>query len=115
MATFKILKSRNYNDKLGKIRSEFVVELLDGEIEPGDRFRLYETHHYTDYTVYSVESPDKSCVVYAEPDLWYEGWHEGSILDTNDLESGRKYGYGGAGKLLYHPDALKALDNEEDE
>ena len=115
MARVKIVKSRNCRDDTGKDECEFVVEILEGDLVPGDQFRLYETHHFTDYTVLSLNPLEDTCVVRAKPDLWYEGWHEGSILDTQNLEAGIRYGSGGAGKHLYHPDALSALDIGEDD
>lgn len=108
MATFKIIQSRNLGEASPNRVSEFVVEILAGELIPGDRFRLYETHHFTDYTVRSITSQNGHVVIQCEPRLWYDGWQEGSVLDTSDLKSGLKYGFGGAGKHLYHPDALKA-------
>ena len=59
--------------------------------------------------VLSLKRSGNTCVVRAKPDLWNDGWHEGSILDTENLKAGIKYGFGGGGKHLYHPDALKAL------
>lgn len=109
MATFKILESRNCPGQHSERGSKIKVELLDGELVPGERFRLYETHHYIDYTVVSVQRVGETCVVCATPDLWYDGWHEGTILDTKNFEAGAKYGFGGAGRYLYHPDALKSL------
>lgn len=108
MARFKILKSSNCRDGSASRESEFVVDVLSGALVVDDKFRLYETHHYSDYTVRSVRRESDKIVIRCQPSVWYDGWHEGSVLDTDDLKSGLKYGFGGAGQLLYHPDALKA-------
>jgi hypothetical protein len=113
MATFQIIQSRNIPESKPKRQSEFVVALLAGELVPGDIFRLYETHHFTDYTVRSINSQEEHFVIRCDPDLWYDSWQEGAVLDTSDLKSGLKFGFGGAGKHLYHPDALRAVAEDD--
>jgi len=43
----------------------------------------------------------------------YEGWHVGTIVDTDNPEVGRKYGYRTKdAENLYHPDVPKKYDGK---
>ncbi len=88
MTKFKILKSTNI-EKDGQRFSRFEYELVEGKLLPGDVFRLYETHHYTNHSIVHLEEG----FFYATPTLFIEGHYEGETLDTDNLLSGRKRGY----------------------
>ena len=106
MAIFKIIKSKTILDNGKKVReSKFEYKLLQGELKSGDVFRLYETHHYTDFIITNITK----IYFVASPNLFISGWGEKAVLDTENLESGRKFGYGGSGQKLYHPEVLRKL------
>ncbi|MFC1351824.1 MAG: hypothetical protein G8D89_05470 [gamma proteobacterium symbiont of Clathrolucina costata] len=110
MAKFRVLKSKNIDAADGKRVAHIEYEVLEGVLLPGDVFRLYETHHYTNFQIIELQ---ESYFV-ASPYLFYDGWYEGAELDTDNLLSGRKHGYSVAGKNLYTNEAIESLNKEGD-
>lgn len=110
MAEFKILKSQNIesSQRSGEARIEY--ELISGKLLPGDVFRIYETHHYTNHRITLLKEDH----FITTPNLFYDGQYEGAILDTDNLKKSIKYGYGGAGKSLYTDEAIQAGINESE-
>jgi len=89
MAQFRVLKSENVKAENGELRPRLDFELVEGILLPGDVFRLYETHHYTNYI---IEHLCESHII-AKPSLWTNGIYAGEVLDTDDLKAARKRGY----------------------
>jgi hypothetical protein len=89
MAKFRVIKSENVKTESGEVRARLDFELVEGALLPGDVFRLYETHHYTNYM---IEHLGESHII-ARPSLWTNGIYEGEVLDTDDLKAARKRGY----------------------
>ena len=81
MAKFKILKSQNVKDGKFSGSARIEYELVSGKILPGDVFRLYVTHHYTNHQIIHTGND----FFYATPNLMYDGQSEGKVKCTNYL------------------------------
>jgi len=111
MAVFKIIASRPQTIKDFDHHPEIDVEIISGDLKVDDSFVLYETRHPFEVIIRKIEKGELitlsiSCSVS------YEGWHVGTIVDTENPEAGQKYGYRTRdAKELYHPDVLNG-DNK---
>lgn len=104
MAVVKIIASRPQKIKDFEHHPEFDVEIISGDLSVGDRFVLWETRHPFEAIVRKILKGDV-VTLSVSCSVSYEGWRVGTIVDSNDPEAGRKYGYRTRdAKHLYHPD-----------
>ncbi|QTA80670.1 Uncharacterized protein dnl_29810 [Desulfonema limicola] len=108
MAVFQIIASRPIEKKDFDHRPELDVKMISGELKVDDTFILYETHHPFEVIIRKLENNDNFITVSVSCSVRYEGWHVGTIVDTENPEAGRKFGYRTKDAAqLYHPDVLK--------
>ena len=92
MAKFKVTKSRVLATGSGTHRTELNVILLEGQLQPGDKFWAFETHHPFEVTIRAIrhEGEAKYLVECEASDMLgaYEGFFDRAVVDT----SGRKRG-----------------------
>lgn len=93
MTEFKIIASRPIAKKDFDHHPEFDVEIISGELSVNDRFVIYETHHPYEVTIRKIEDKGKYLTLSINCPVRYEGWHVGTIVDTENPDSDRKYGY----------------------
>ncbi len=111
MAIFKIIASRPIKKKDFDHHPEFDVEMLSGDLKVDERFTLFETHHPFEVIIRNLENKGDFLTLSISCPIRYEGWHVGTIVDTENPEAGCKYGYRTKdAKKLYHPDVLKEID-----
>ncbi len=111
MAVFKIIASRPIKKKDYEHHPELDVEMISGELKVDDRFIIYETHHPFEIIIRKLEKKGAVLTLSISCPVRYEGWHVGTIVDTDHPESGRKFGYRTKdAKRLYHSDVLKGND-----
>ena len=113
MAVFKIITSRPIEKKDFDHKPQLDVQLLSGKLNVGDDFVLYETHHPFDVIIRKIEDKGDYLTLHINCAVSYEGWHVGTIVDTNNSEAGQKYGYRTRdAEMLYHPDVLKKYNGK---
>ncbi|MFH2047409.1 MAG: hypothetical protein ABIK92_19955 [Pseudomonadota bacterium] len=106
MAIFKILFSRPKIIKDFDHHPEFDIQLVSGSLKAGDKFCLFETHHDFWFTVLEVRKGPVSTIV-VDQSISSINWHQGTIVDTENPEAGRKFGYRTRdAQRLYHPSVL---------
>ncbi|MBF0227870.1 MAG: hypothetical protein HQK76_20680 [Desulfobacterales bacterium] len=113
MAIFKIFFSRPKIIKDFNHHPEFDIQLISGSLKAGDRFCLYETHHDFWFTVLEVKKGTVLTIV-VDRSISYFNWHKGTIVDTENSEAGRKFGYRTRdAQRLYHPSVLNEKATED--
>ena len=113
MAKFKIIASRPIEKKDFDHKPQLDVQLLSGNLNVGDEFILYETHHPFDVAIRKIENKGDFITLHISCAVPYESWHVGTMVDTDNPEAGRMYGYRTRdAERLYHPDVLKKYDGK---
>lgn len=113
MTIFKIIASRPIEKKDFDHKPQLDVQIISGNLNVGDEFVLYETHHPFRVIIRKIENKGDFFTLHVSCGVGYEGCHIGTVVDTENPESGRKYGYRTRdAEKLYHPSVLKNYDGK---
>ncbi len=113
MAVFKIIASRPIEKKDFDHKPQLDIQILSGNLNVNDEFVLYETHHPFSVIIRKIENKGDFITLHISCAVRYEGWHVGTVVDTENPEAGRKYGYRTRdAERLYHPDVLGKYDGK---
>ena len=80
MATFRIISTRRGPEPR---TAQFDVEFLKGELQPGDEFRCYDTHHNLEFHVRSVVRESGFVFLVCQGILGFDHQFEGAVVDTS--------------------------------
>jgi hypothetical protein len=114
MAVFRIIASRPQVIKDYDHHPEFDVEIIEGDLNQDDRFILWETRHPFPVIIRKIAKGEVTTLS-VSCSVSYEGWHVGTVVDTNNPDAGRKYGYRTRdAKQLYHPEVLRKYEGSDE-
>ena len=87
MARFKIV------DSVKGPPPYFSISDLEGDLNEGQEFILYDTHHPCRYTIKSIVRDEQPLVMYVAQYIpWNHAW-QNAIVDTDNPEGGKRYGH----------------------
>lgn len=92
MAKFRILASRK---AAPPAQTEFDVEYMDAsQLNVGDSFRVFDTHHPVDFTVNEIKSTGNLVTLLCRNYLDWDDQFAGAIVDTENPVDAKRFGYG---------------------
>lgn len=93
MSLFKIIKSRKYKQD-GENVSEFDICLEQGEVDEDTMFTLFETHHRVEFGIKKICKKESGLLtIILTKHIPFDGQWEGALVDTEEPENNKKYGY----------------------
>jgi hypothetical protein len=90
MARFRIVASRKLSDS---DFSEFDVEFESSRLNIGDKSRVFETHHPTDFTLVEIRPAESITTLVCKNKIAWDGQFVGTVADTNHPDYAKRIGY----------------------